>query len=118
MKPLQQLAYSQLLGEDIIDRRNQPMKHVVLPFIVIDPLNCNNIPRLANHAHNGLLTPNIATDFALFGFRDVLTSVTEPQLRLGVEDRVGQTHRLMVGHSQQMVSQTLGRFRSNAREFF
>src|SRR5437899_6001913 len=81
-QPRHELAHSQVVGPDTLDRADRTAEHVVAPTELSRALDCHDVLGLLDDADNSQVAPGVAADAALVLFRHVAADPTEPDLRL------------------------------------
>jgi len=100
-KPHHELAYSQVVRPDALDRADRAAEHVIAAAELAGLLDREDVLRLLDHAQHGLVAPGVAADPALVSLGDVEADPAEPHLVLDLEQDLGQpTHVGLIGLKQ------------------
>lgn len=118
VEPFEKLSDFQLIRSDAVDGADETMENVVQTTVVVEAFYRHDISRLADDAEDRFVASNIAADLALLVFRDVLAAGAELEFLLRGNNRICQSTCLVYWNSEQMISEALGRFRTNAWKFF
>jgi hypothetical protein len=87
---------------------------VVEPGVLARGLDADDVVRLLDHAEQAPVPLRIAAERAQLAVADVVTDAAEPQLVFDVEQGPGQIFGLIPARAQDMESEALGRFLSDA----
>lgn len=115
---VEKLLDAERFGTDAVHRGEQAVKHVVTALVFVDPFHGRNVFRLGDDAEERAVAARVAANFAVFVLANVLAVGAETEFAFGGDDRGGELIAIVLGGAQQMISQALSRFRSDARELF
>ena len=80
----------QLIGTDALQRRDPSQQYMVQAFVSARAFQCDQIPRLLDHAQLCAVASRVAANIALIALRQVVTGFAIPNVFFHFADHIGQ----------------------------